>query len=347
MNEIENNIIEVVNPGNIAPLYPEKIYTIGQISDDVYALDSKNVLEIIKFVELTRPERLPSHIAGLFEYDGKIINIVDIRSVLNIEPVSYDINSMIVILNYNQNIFGVIVNSVPDIVKVDITSIQPTPYSAKHGFIDAICSYNEKQCGIINIAALSEWVKEHPDDIAETSGYDFIPKDEISTEILHKRKLDYIEKSNKNPYVLLRDKDEFVSFLVGEDKYCIKMCDIRGFYKLQETKMTSVPCTPDFILGLVNIKGDFICVIDIKSYFHSQKAKLNSSGTIIVLDSDEFKIGILADSIGDNIQIKPEEIKSLSKQELRNELMQHVKDGEIRLIINVSDMLANDKLFIR
>ena len=111
--------------------------------------------------------------------------------------------------------------------------------------------------------------------------------------------------------------------------------------------MTKVPCTPEFILGLVNIKGDFVCIVDVKNYFHSQKPYCNPTGTIIVLNSDEFKIGILADVIGDNIQIKPDEIVTLKRQENRNELMQYVKDGEIYLIINVPEMLSNDKLFVR
>lgn len=347
MNELENQIIQSEQTLPQAPLSPDYVYTFVQIAQDVYALDSKNVLEIIKFIELNRPEQLPSHIAGLLEYNGKIINIVDIKSVLKIERTPYDINSMIVILNCDNYTFGVIVNKVLDIKKIDIRDTQPTPYISKNNFISAIYTYNDVQCSILNNHSLSAWVQKHNEDEQDSYFTNLIPNDPKSQEILHKRKLDLIEKSKKNPYSMFSDKDEFVSFNAGDNKYCIKMKDIKGFYKVQTEKMTKVPCTADFILGLINIKGDFICVIDIMNYFHSKKCDFNPTPTVIILNSDEFKIGILADTIGDNIQIKPEEIQSLSRQDTKPELSQYVKESDIFLIINVPEMLTNDKLFIR
>ena len=344
---MENQIIEVQQIQGFIPEQPEKIYTIFSIADDVYAINAANVLEILKFVELSRPERLPSHIAGLFEYDGKIINVVDIKSVLNIEPTPYDLNSMIVIIKTGEDIFAIMVNKVLDVKRIDRENIQPVPYRTQNGFIEYIYDYNDIQCNVLNLSSVNNWIKNHPDDSQSSNGFNLIPSDPRSLAILQERKFEYIEKASKNPYAIMSDKDEFVSFFVGENRYCIKMNDIKGFYKLQETKMIKVPCTPDFILGLVNIKGDFICVIDIKNYFHSQNVPYSGSGTIIVLNSDEFKIGVLADAISDNIQIKPDEITSLKKQENKNELMQYVKDGEIYLIINVPEMLNNDKLFIK
>ena len=347
MENIENTTAEIEQSLTLAPAAPDKIYTIVDIAGDMYAFDSRCVLEILKFVELSRPERLPSHIAGLFEYDGKMISIVDIKSVLNLERKPYDENSMIVILKVDTNIFGVAVNRVTDIQRADIVNLQPVPYKSSHNFIECIYNGENMRCGVLNLNSISSWVLGHPDDSDCANGFDLVTKDPVSVEILHKRKLEYLEKTNKNPYTMFSDKDEFVSFFVGENRYCLKMNDIRGFYKLQETKMIKVPCTPDFILGLVNIKGDFICVIDIKNYFHSQNVPYSGSGTIIVLNSDEFKIGILADAVSDNIQIKPDEIRLLKKQEGKSELTQYVKDGEIYLIISVLDMLSNDKLFIR
>lgn len=344
---MENEIVAVEQVGELIPAYGEKIFTIVSISDDIYAIDARCVLEILKFVELSRPEKLPSHIAGLFEYDGKIINVVDIKSILNIEPSPYDINSMIVIIKCNQDIFAVMVNKVLDVKRVDNVDVKPIPYSTKHNFIECIYEFSDLQCSVLNIESINNWIKVRPDDSEDTQGFNLIPRDPQSLAILRERKFEYIEKTSKNPYAIMSDKDEFISFLVGENKYCIKMNEIKGFYKLQETKMVKVPCTPDFILGLVNIKGDFICVVDVKSYFHSQKSFYDGCGTIIVLNSDEFKIGVLADTIGDNIQIKPDEIVVLKRQENKNELMQYVKDGEIYLIINVPEMLTNDKLFIK
>ena len=324
----------------------DKICTFVQIAQDVYAFDSSCVLEIIKLVELNQPERLPSHILGLLEYNQKIIPIVDIRSVLRLKKEPYGINSMIVIVNLDDNIFGIIVNKVIDIKRVELKDIQPSPYNSENSFIESIYSSDIFQCAILNIPLIGKWVTEHKEIDDCKSSMELLPNDSFSLETLHERKLELLEKSRKNPYLTLGDKDEFVSFEVGQNKYCLKMDEIKGFNKLQNTKMTRVPCTPPFVLGLVNIKGDFITVIDIRSYFHSKEPQCNMLGTIITLNSDEFKVGILADTVGDNIQIKPEEIQNINKQDAKAELSQYVNDGEIYLIINVKEMLANEKLYV-
>lgn len=342
---MENNIVQVNTNTNLAPLRPDKIFAILTLSGQKYALDAKCVLEIVKLTELSRPEMLPSCTVGLFEYNDKVINIIDIKSVLNIELTPYDVNSMMVIIEYKDNVFGILADSLRDLEKLDISDIQPVPYNKEHNFISSIYSNNEKQYSILDIDAIYDFA--FVQNAQNQNDLKLLPQDEVSLEILRQRKGEYLEKNVQNPYTKMSDKDEFVSFFVGENKYCLNMHDIRGFYKLQDTKMIKVPCTPDFVVGLANIKGDFICVIDIKNYFHSQNVPYSGTGTIIVLNSDEFKIGILADAVSDNIQIKPEEISALTKQEGKNELMQYVREGEIYLIINIKEMLMNDKLYIR
>ncbi len=347
MEKIENQIIEFAKSELTVDATKERILTVIGLNEDLYAIDTVEVLEIIRITELIRPECLAPYVAGLFEYKGEIINIVDLRIILNLEPYDHTLNSMIVIVKKEDSIFGIIADKVIDNKKVDEAQINTTPNANNFGFIKSIYSEKEKQHYILDLASIDIWIKENLNSTSENKGYLHMPTDEKSVEILKNRRQNYYNKTSLSPYEQPADNDDFITFFAGEDKYCIKMKDIKSLHKLSQTKIIKVPCTPDFILGLINLKGDFLCIIDVRAYFHSQPSPTYGSGTIIVIDSDEFKIGLLADAIGTNIEIKPEDIKKASRGEGKSELIQYVKEDDLILIIDTEQMLSNDKLYIR
>ena len=61
-----------------------------QIGENKYAINTSNVLEIMKLPALDYPQKLPNNIIGLLKYNNFVINVVDIRFYLNIEVTPYD-----------------------------------------------------------------------------------------------------------------------------------------------------------------------------------------------------------------------------------------------------------------
>ena len=91
------------------------IYIFVKIGASSYAFPALNVLEIIKLVELEYPEKMPSYIAGILEYKGKVIHIIDLRSILKIEAAQYDINTHILIIQGKETVYGIITDEISDI----------------------------------------------------------------------------------------------------------------------------------------------------------------------------------------------------------------------------------------
>jgi len=108
------------------------IYIFVKIGASSYAFPALNVLEIIKLVELEYPEKMPSYIAGILEYKGKVIHIIDLRSILKIEAAQYDINTHILIIQGKETVYGIITDEISDIKKIDSTIIAPPPYVAEN-----------------------------------------------------------------------------------------------------------------------------------------------------------------------------------------------------------------------
>lgn len=88
---------------------------------------------------------------------------------------------------------------------------------------------------------------------------------------------------------------EVVEFVLAYERYAIESRYVREVYPLEN--LTPLPCTPAFVLGIVNIRGEIIPVIDIKKFFDLPEKGLPDLNKVIVLHDSDMIFGILADSI--------------------------------------------------
>jgi purine-binding chemotaxis protein CheW len=88
---------------------------------------------------------------------------------------------------------------------------------------------------------------------------------------------------------------EVLEFLVSTEKYAIESSYVREVCPLKE--LTPLPCTPSFVLGIVNVRGQILSVIDIKKFFELPEKGLTNLSKIILLHTDNMEFGILADVI--------------------------------------------------
>ncbi|MDO8680798.1 MAG: chemotaxis protein CheW [Acidobacteriota bacterium] len=88
---------------------------------------------------------------------------------------------------------------------------------------------------------------------------------------------------------------EVVEFLLAQERYAIESQYVREVYPLES--LTPLPCTPAFVLGIVNLRGEILSVIDIKKFFELPEKGLTDLNKVIVLQSENMAFGILADAI--------------------------------------------------
>lgn len=91
------------------------------------------------------------------------------------------------------------------------------------------------------------------------------------------------------------DMLEIVEFRLAEETYGIESRHVREVYPLAD--LTPLPCTPPFVLGIINLRGEILSVIDIKRFFDLPEKGLTDLNKVIVLRSDRMLFGILADAI--------------------------------------------------
>lgn len=86
-----------------------------------------------------------------------------------------------------------------------------------------------------------------------------------------------------------------VEFLLAHEKYALELSYIREVYPLKD--LTPLPGVPDFVLGIVNVRGQILSIIDIRRFFELPLKGLTNLNQVIILESQEMEFGILADEI--------------------------------------------------
>jgi purine-binding chemotaxis protein CheW len=88
---------------------------------------------------------------------------------------------------------------------------------------------------------------------------------------------------------------EVVEFLLAYETYGVESFCVREVYPLKA--FTPLPCTPPFVLGLINIRGQILSVIDLKKFFDLPEKGLTDLNKVIVVHDATMAFGILADAI--------------------------------------------------
>ena len=101
---------------------------------------------------------------------------------------------------------------------------------------------------------------------------------------------------------------EFLTFTLGEEEYgmdILKVQEIRGY-----DAVTVIANTPEFIKGVINLRGIIVPIVDLRIKFHLGKISYDQFTVVIILNLGHRVVGIVVDSVSDVLSLTPEQIKA-------------------------------------
>jgi len=327
--------------------FNEENYIFFSIGKYTYAFNIKYVLDIMQLVELEYPESMPEFITGLLEYNNQIIKIIDIRNILKLDTSDYNLNSKIIIVKGENDIFGVVIDEVVVIRHINKAHFNKPPYDSIHSFIEAIYTGDSIQGTIIDIKSVEKKINSKdnlPADPKESAAI-FLPKNEQSKEILHRRREHYARKMRQESYEIIKSQDTYITFQLADNTCCVKILHVTGFYKFGNIKLIKVPCTRDFILGIVSAKGRYITVIDLLKFTQNKSVEITKDSSIIVVEYEDYEIGIIADAIGETIDID-EGLITVKSDKPTGCLNECVINSIMYMFLDVKALFGDEKLYI-
>ena len=104
---------------------------------------------------------------------------------------------------------------------------------------------------------------------------------------------------------------QFLTFALGEEVFAMDIRTVREI--IQHGAMTTVPLMPDFVRGVINLRGAVVPVIDLHARFGRPAARVGKKTCIVIFDSlrqdERVELGLLVDAVSEVIDIAPAEIE--------------------------------------
>ena len=101
---------------------------------------------------------------------------------------------------------------------------------------------------------------------------------------------------------------EFLTFRLGQEEYGIdilKVQEIRGY-----DSVTRIANAPDFIKGVINLRGVIVPIVDMRIKFRLGEAEYNSFTVVVILNVMGRVVGIVVDSVSDVLELASEQIRA-------------------------------------
>ena len=101
-------------------------------------------------------------------------------------------------------------------------------------------------------------------------------------------------------------KNKYLTFEIDNKVYAILIKHVTEIIKIQ--KITDVPDLPEYIKGIINLRGKIIPVMDVRLRFGKEPIEYNDSTCIIVIDIDDISLGLIVDNVSEVLKISKEKI---------------------------------------
>ena len=148
----------------------------------------------------------------------------------------------------------------------------------------------------------------------------------------------------------ITETTQYLTFRLEEEIFALDISKVREV--LDFTGITKVPRTPDFMRGVINLRGSVVPVVDMRLKFGMTRTERTVNTCIIIveisLDGDTTVLGALADSVQEVIELEPEQIEPAPRigTRLRTEFIRGMgkRDEQFVIILDIDRIFSVDEL---
>ncbi|MCJ8314752.1 MAG: purine-binding chemotaxis protein CheW [Saccharospirillaceae bacterium] len=160
-----------------------------------------------------------------------------------------------------------------------------------------------------------------------------------------------ITQSKTNPE--LTSDNQYLTFDIGDESFGMALRQTREI--LEYSEITHVPLMPDFICGVINLRGDVVPVIDLSIRLEREPIKINKRTCIVVIELHTFKqqyvLGLLADQVNEVVDIDSSKIDKAPAfgAKIRSDFIQGIarkEDGTFIILLDAEKALSPNELSV-
>lgn len=141
-------------------------------------------------------------------------------------------------------------------------------------------------------------------------------------------------------------KDRYMTFGIADQNYGVEILNVTEIVGLQ--KIAEVPDVPDYVKGMINLRGNVIPVVDVRLRFGMEERAYDDRTCVIVVMADDSTVGMIVDYVNEVSVFPEEQISSPPKAGDNSKGQEYIcglgKDGEeVTILLDLVKLLHGDK----
>ncbi|WP_313054833.1 chemotaxis protein CheW [Pseudomonas lopnurensis] len=138
---------------------------------------------------------------------------------------------------------------------------------------------------------------------------------------------------------------QWVTFRLDNETYGINVMQVQEV--LRYTEIAPVPGAPSYVLGIINLRGNVVTVIDTRQRFGLEPAPVSDNTRIVIIEADRQVIGIMVDSVAEVVYLRQSEIETAPNvgNDESAKFIQGVcnKNGELLILVELDKMMSEEE----
>jgi purine-binding chemotaxis protein CheW len=145
----------------------------------------------------------------------------------------------------------------------------------------------------------------------------------------------------------MSEDKKVIVFALGSEEYGVEVEKVKTIERMQP--MTRVPKTPDFVKGVINLRGVVVPIIDLRSRFGLAETEYTDNTRIIIVSVGDIEVGLIVDAANDvidlaeeNIDNPPEVVGGIKAKYLRG--IARVNEQRLLVLLNLDQVLNKQEI---
>ncbi len=317
-----------------------------------FGLDATQVRESVWLPELTPVEEAPPWVVGLFSLRGRIVPVTDLNLRFGHPARRYSPSDQVVVLEEEQLPMGIIVSEVIGVIDLPDADIQPPPqfdFAASTLSAHLVTGEARVDEGLVTLLDASRlmhlpegaMLAEAQEPLTPISHFclDATPE---ARALFHARAMALRKTSVDEDDVRLG----LAVIELGGEYFGIELAAVQEFCDI--TQLSPIPCCPPHILGVMNLRGDLLTLLDPRATLNLPPADRGDKAVVALLG--EQAVGIAVDAVHDIVYLKQEELQAppaLLRERYGAEITGVAPhSGQMMTVLNLSALLAREEWIV-
>ena len=138
---------------------------------------------------------------------------------------------------------------------------------------------------------------------------------------------------------------QWVTFRLSGETYGINVMQVQEV--LRYTEIAPVPGAPSYVLGIINLRGNVVTVLDTRDRFGLYPGEVTEQSRIVIIEAEKHVIGILVDAVAEVVYLRQSEIETAPNvgNEESAKFIQGVcnKNGELLILVELEKMMSEEE----